>query len=190
MSDSPLEELEHHEHLEHATEAAHHDNPLISRVTMTIAVLAVAAAISASLETSESDAAIAAKNDAVLSQDRATDQWGFANSKSLRRKVFEIAADQAPAAKTGLYAKQAVHEGVDEQKAASNARDFEKETAGDLARSEVHERRHNRLTVGSTLLHMAIAIATLAIILARRWPWIAAVVLSVAGVTVDVWAYL
>jgi len=189
MSDSPLEELELHEHAEHAIEAAHENSPLVSQVTMTIAVLAVAAAISASLETSESDAAIQAKNDAVLSQDRATDQWGFANSKSLRRKVYEIAGDQS-AAKAAYYAKQVAHETADEQKATAKARGFEKETAGDLERSESHEQRHGRLTVGSTLLHMSIAIATLAIILTRRWPWIAAIALSVAGIAVDVWAYL
>ena len=189
MSDSPLEELEHREHIEHAEEAAHANSPLVSQVTMTIAVLAVAAAISASLETSESDAAISAKNDAVLAQDRATDQWGFANSKSLRKKVFEIAGDQAPA-KAPFYAKQASHEGADEQKATAKARGFEQETAAALERSEGHERRHDRLTVGSTLLHMAIAIATLSIILTRRWPWLLAIALSVGGALVDVWAYL
>src|SRR5271165_4750427 len=112
MSDSPLEELEHHEHAEHAEHAAHAHNPLISQVTFTIAVLAVVAAITASLETTESDAAIAAKNDAVLAQDQATDQWGFANSKSLRKKVYEIAAD-AGGAKAAAYAKSATKEGVD-----------------------------------------------------------------------------
>jgi len=189
MTDSPLEELEHQEHVEHAEEAAHAQNPLISRVTMTIAVLAVAAAISASLETSESDSAIAAKNDAVLAQDRATDQWGFANSKSLRRKVYELASDQG-SAKAALYSQQAAHEAQDEKAAAANAKKLEQATDADLETSERHDRRHGRLTVGSTLLHMAIAIATLAIILTRRWPWLTAIALACAGAAVDVWAYL
>ena len=89
MSDSPLEELEHHEHAEHAAHAAESGDKLISQVTFTIAVLAVVAAISASLETTESDAAIGAKNDAVLAQDQATTNWGLANSKNVRAKVYE-----------------------------------------------------------------------------------------------------
>jgi hypothetical protein len=93
VSDSPLEEFEHREHVEHAEHAHHSGDPLISQVTFTIAVLAVVAAISASLETTESDAAIGAKNDAVLAQDQATDQWGLANSKSLREKLYQIAAE-------------------------------------------------------------------------------------------------
>jgi|SRR5580658_395627 hypothetical protein len=189
MTDSPLEELEHHEHLEHAEHAALSHDPLILQVTFTIAVLAVAAAIAASLETTESDAAIVSKNDAVLVQDQATDQWGFANSKSLRKKVFEIAADSG-GAKTDAYTKSAKHEGEDEETAKAAAKGLETRRDAYLEQAERHERRHSRLTVASTLLHMAIAIATLAILLHRRWPWIAAILLSLVGAAIGVWAYL
>jgi hypothetical protein len=189
MSDSPLEELEHHEHAEHAAHAHESGDPLISQVTFTIAVLAVVAAIAASLETTESDKAIAGKNDAVLAQDKATDLWGFANSKSLRKKVYDIAADAGGPRAAG-YAKSSAHEAIDEAKAQADAKALEKERDAALERSEAHEVRHGRLTVASTLLHMAIAIATLAIILGRRWPWIAALALSAAGVAAGAWAYL
>jgi hypothetical protein len=189
MSDSPLEELEHHEHAEHAHHAAESGDSLILQVTFTIAVLAVAAAISASLETTESDAAIVAKNDAVLAQDQATDQWGFANSKSLRKKVFEIAAD-AGGPKAAAYTKSAAHEDVDQAKATAVAKSFEAKRDTALEVADRHEVRHGRLTVGSTLLHMSIAIATLAILLHRRWPWFTAIALSAVGVAVSVWAFL
>jgi hypothetical protein len=189
MTDSPLEEMEHREHAEHAAEAAESGDPLIGRVTFTIAVLAVAAAIAASLETTESDSAIVAKNDAVLAQDQATDQWGFANSKSLRKKVFEIAADAGGDRAAG-YVKSAAHEGADEAAARSGAKAYEAKRDAALERAEVYERRHGRLTVSSTLLHMAIAIATLSILLRRRWPWFTALLLSAAGVVVGAWAFL
>jgi hypothetical protein len=189
MSDSPLEELEHHEHAEHAVEAAESGDSLISQVTFTIAVLAVVAAISASLETTESDAALTAKNDAVLAQDQATDQWGFANSKSLRKNIYAIAAD-TPGPKAAAYAKSVAKEAAGEDKAKLDAQALETKREHFLQAGEVHEVRHGRLTVASTLLHMAIAIATLAIILRRRWPWLAALALSVGGLAVGAWAYL
>jgi hypothetical protein len=189
MSDSPLEELENREDTEHAAHAAEDKDPLLQQVTFTIAVLAVAAAIAASLETSEGDAAIGAKNDAVLVQDQATDQWSFANSKSLRKKIFEIAGD-SNAAKAPTYAKSAAKESVDEDKARDTAKGFETRRDAYLAEGERHEQRHGRLTVASTLLHMSIAIATLAIILHKRWPWLTALALSGAGVLVCAWAYL
>ena len=189
MTDSPLEELEGHEHAEHAREAAESRDPLISQVTFTIAVLAVAAAISASLETTESDSAIVAKNEAVLYQDQATDHWSFANSKSLRRKLYEIAADQG-GARAPAYAKSALREAGDEARAQALAKADEAKRDAALDRGDVLEKRHGRLTVASTLLHMAIAIATLAILLRRRWPWIAALALSAGGVVAAAWAYL
>jgi hypothetical protein len=188
-SDSPLEELEAHEHAEHAEHAAHSGDHLISMVTFTIAVLAVLAAISASLETTESDAALAAKNDAVLAQNRATDQWNFFEAKSLKKNLYELAADQG-GAKAAAYAKTAAKNGDDQKdiQAQALAREAERDKA--QTRAELHEVRHGRLTIGSTLLHMAIAIATLAIILHRRWPWIAALGLSAGGLAAAVWAYL
>ncbi|HTX48105.1 MAG TPA: DUF4337 family protein [Caulobacteraceae bacterium] len=189
MTDSPLEELEHREHAEHATEAAETHNPLISQVTFTIAVLAVMAAIAASLETTESDRALPRKNDAVLAQDQATDQWGFANSKSLRGKVYEIAAD-GNEGKAAAYLKAAAHELTDEKSAQTQAQTLQAKVSEDLEQSEQFETRHGRLTVASTLLHMAIAIATLAIILGRRWPWFTALGLSALGLAVGAWAYL
>jgi hypothetical protein len=189
MSDSPLEELETHEHAEHAEHAAMSGDSLISQVTFTIAVLAVVAAVAASLETTESDAAINAKNDAVLVQDQATDQWGFANSKSLRKNIYLIAAD-AGGAKGAAYAKSAAKESADSDKAKAGAQALEARRETYLQAGERHEVRHGRLTVASTLLHMAIAIATLAIILHRRWPWFTALALSAAGLAVGAWAYL
>jgi hypothetical protein len=189
MTDSPLEELEHHEHAEHAREAAESGDSLISQVTFTIAVLAVVAAIAASLETTESDAALTAKNDAVLAQDQATDQWGFANSKALRKNIYAIAAD-TPGPKAAGYAKSVARESAGEDKAKVDAQAFEARRERFLQEGEAHEGRHARLTVSSTLLHMAIAIATLAIILRRRWPWLAALVLSAGGLAVAAWAYL
>jgi hypothetical protein len=189
MTDSPLEELEGHEHAEHAREAAESGDSLISQVTFTIAVLAVAAAISASLETTESDHAIVAKNEAVLYQDQATDHWSFANSKSLRKKLYELAGDQG-GAKAADYAKSAQHEGKDEAVAQALAKADEAKRDAVLEHADVLETRHGRLTVASTLLHMAIAIATLAILLRRRWPWLAALALSAGGIVAAVWAYL
>ena len=188
-SDSPLEELEHHEHLEHAEHAAHSGDKLISNVTFTIAVLAVLAAIAASLETTASDAAIVAKNDAVLAQDQATDAWNLFEAKSLKKNIYQVAAAQG-GPKAAEFAKKAAEEGQGGQPFQDKAQGYEAKRDKALESAEVSEARHSRLTVASTLLHMAIAIATLSIILHRRWPWFTALALSAAGLAAGAWAYL
>ena len=233
-SDSPLEEMEHREHLEHALEALEGGDKLVSQVTMTIAVLAVMAAIAASLETTESDAAIAAKNDAVLDQNRASDTWAEFQAESLKKNFLTVAASQG-GPKAAEFAQQAADKAKQQaslkpeaqafeakstkknlytlfrDQGGPKAADYDKEVAKNVAdqaklmkkakafeaardaaseQAEVHERRHGRLTIASTLLHMAIAIATLAIILKRRWPWMLALALSAGGLAAGAWAYL
>ncbi len=189
MSDSPLEELEHHEHAEHAQHAAHAHDPLISQVTFTIAVLAVVAAIAASLETTESDQAIVSKNDAVLAQNQASDTWAQYQAEGLKKNLYQIAADtQGP--KTAAYAAKAAEEAAKGPSLSKKAIGLEEAVKQHLEQADVHERRHGRLTIASTLLHMAIAIATLAIILHKRWPWLTALGLSAVGAVLGLWAYL
>lgn len=189
MTDSPLEEIEAQDRAKDAHEASESANPLVSRVTLTIAVLAVAAAVVASLETTEGDKTIVSKNDAVLEQNRATDQWNLYESKSLKKSIYGLAAEQG-GPKAAEYAKASAKNGADQDniRIEAKAHETKRDSFGEIA--EVHERRHGRLTIASTLLHMAIAIATLAILLGRPWPWIASIALTAVGLGIAAWAYL
>jgi len=70
------------------------------------------------------------------------------------------------------------------------AKALEKERDTHLKRADVAEGRHHRLTMSATLLHMGIAIATIAIIAGRRWPWLASLALGAVGSAIAIWAYL
>ena len=189
MSDSPLEELEAHEHAEHAEHAAHGGNKLIAWVSMTIAVLAVLSAVVGSLETLASGQALAEKNEAVLAQSKASDSWAFYQAKSLKKHLYGIAADQG-GPKADKYRKTQAENAADEEKIQDEAKALEKERDAHLKLGETAEGRHHRLTVAATLLHMGIAISTIAIIASRRWPWLASLVLGAAGSAIALWAYL
>src|SRR6201992_1179396 len=84
--------LEEHEHAEHAEPAAHARDPFISKVSITVAVLAVLAATAGSLETVEGGRAITESSEAVLAQDKATDAWNEYQADSLKRHMYEIAS--------------------------------------------------------------------------------------------------
>src|SRR5215468_3111120 len=95
MSHNPA--LEAHESREHAEHAAHEGDPFISRLSITIAMLAVLAAIVTSLETVESGRAITTSSESVLAQDQATEAWNEYQADSLKRHMLEIAANQGGA---------------------------------------------------------------------------------------------
>src|SRR5471032_1243134 len=85
--------LDAHEHTEHAQHAAHSGDPFISRIAISVAVLAVLAAVSGSLETVEGGRALNSTSEAVLAQDRATDAWSEYQADSLKKHLYGIAAD-------------------------------------------------------------------------------------------------
>ncbi len=189
MSDSPLEELENREHVEHAEHAAHGGNKLIAWVSLTIAVLAVLSALVGSLETIASGRALGQKNEAVLAQMRASDQWNFYQAKSLKKHIYTVGAG-AGGPNAAKYAAIAKGDGADEDKIQADARRFESERDERLKESEAAEGQHHILTIAATLMHMGIAISTVAIITGNRWPWLASLALGALGAVAAVAAYL
>jgi hypothetical protein len=187
MSESPVEHFEHTEHAEHAALLG---DPFLTQVAVTIAILAVIAATVGSLETLETAAAIGDKNAAVLVQNKATDTWNFYQAKSIKKNLYAIAAANG-GPKADDFKKQAERNGADEQGLFAKGQALEHQTEEKLRDSERHENRHHILTVAVTLLHVAIAIATIAIIVrGQRWPWYAALALGAIGATGAAYAYI
>lgn len=186
MSDPALEA---HEQREHAEEAAREGDPFISRVSITVAFLAVAAATVGSLETVEGGRAITASSEAVLAQDKATDDWNEYQADSLKRHIYGIAADQG-----GPHAddyRKTVKEQSEKQKdVRARALGDEAERNSLRTESAAHEERHHWLTGAATLLEIGIAMSTVTIITRRRPLWFGALLLGAAGLGLFAYAYL
>ena len=189
MDDSPAEHMEHAEHAEHAV---HSGDPTLVKVSVTIAILAVVAATIGSFETVESGRAITDKNESVPLQNKASDSWTFFQAQSIKKNMYELAAagqaDAGRQADLSRKAQQYDHDSVDVK---VRAEDYEKERDAKAAESTAHESRHHVLTAAVTLLHVSIAIATIAIILrGRRWPWYASIALGAVGSAMAAFAYV
>lgn len=181
--------LEAHEHAEHAEHAAHEHDPFISRVSITIAVLAVLAATVGSLETIEAGGAITASSEAVLSQDKATDQWGEYQADSLKKHLYGLAAD-AGGPKAAKYADTAKEQVTKQAEIKKQATEDETERDKLLAASRMHEHRHHWLTAAATLLEIGIAVCTVAIITRRKAFWLGSIGLGLGGLALFGAAYL
>ena len=180
---------DHLEHAEHAGHAAAEGNTFLITVSATIAALAVAAAIVASLEAIETSETIGEKNTAVLMQSQASDQWAFFQAKSLKHKMVDLAISGGN--KNAELPKEAARYGVENEEIEKKARELEHQRDEALAVAKKHEKRHHGLTIAATLLHVAIATCTLAIITkGQRWPWHAALILAGFGVLKAASVYL
>ncbi|HEV2560986.1 MAG TPA: DUF4337 family protein [Rhizomicrobium sp.] len=184
--DAPLEA---HEHTEHAQHAAHAGDPLISKIAISVAALAVLAAMAGSLETVEGGRALNSTSEAVLAQDRATDAWDEFQADSLKKHLYGIAADTGgPNAER--YRKVAKEYTDTQVKIKKDAAADEKDRDRLLAESAVHEERHHWLTGSATLFEIGIAMSTVAIITRRHWLWFAATGFGALGLILLGTAYL
>jgi hypothetical protein len=178
MSHDPA--LDAHEQHEHAEHAAHERDPFISRVSITVALLAVLAAVVTSLETVESGRAITTSSESVLAQDKATDAWNEYQADSLKRHMLEIASDQGGSS-AARYDKQSADQAVKQKSARQQALRDEAERDRLVTESAEHEQREHWLTGAATLLEIGIAMSTVTIITRRRPLWLAALGFGAVG---------
>ncbi len=181
--------LSAHEHREHAEHAAHEGDPFVSRVSITIAVLAVLAATVGSLETVESSGAVVSSSEAVLEQNKATDAWGFYQARSFKKNLYQLAADQG-GTRAEAYKKTAAENGAEQAQIMAEAKRAEAARDDKLSESRIHEHRHHWLTGAATLLEVAIAICTVAIVTKRRPFWLGSLGLGALGLVALACAYL
>jgi len=180
--DAPLEAQEHTEHAEHA---AHARDPFISKVSITVAILAVLAATAGSLETVEGGRAITESSEAALAQDQATDAWNEYQADSLKRHMYDIAAENGL---THFKDDSAAERGA-QAKARTKAGEAEKERDIRRLESARHESRHHWLTGAATLIEIGIALSTVAIITRRKSFWLSAMGLGATGMALFAIAY-
>ena len=180
--------LDAHEHAEHAEHAAHSGDGFLRRVSITIAILAVGSAAISSLETNESASAIAASAEAVLHQDRATDQWSFFQAKAIKSDMYSIAADRG-GPKAAFYSLEAKRHKDDQAAAQAQAESETRKSEESVSEQRLHERRHHAIGLAETLSHVAIAVATISIITRQRWPWLGSIGLGVLAAAATLLAY-
>lgn len=183
MSDSPPAQ-EYLETAEKAVEEAVHKGLQAATVPMSIAVMAVIAAVLGSLETTAASTAVLARSDAAVKQGQASDLWGYYQAKSIKKNMYEIAAEQS-ADRTALAAKTDKLGGEQaDLKAQAEAK--EKDVEVQVAKSDAAMERHHRLTVATSLVHLAIALASISLVVGRRWLWFGSLACVAAGIVVGV----
>jgi xanthine/uracil permease len=183
------EHMEFNEHREHAVHAAEAHDPLITRVSITIAVLAVVTAIVSSVESLGSTRAILESNKATLAQAKASDMWSFYQAKGIKRRIDEQSA-QAGGPGGDKFLAKANLAGKEQLDIQRQARGFETERDRAQKAAELNEARHPRLTLAAAVLQISIAVSTVAIVTRRRWPWLLAMASGAAGALLAASAFL
>jgi hypothetical protein len=192
MSDE-LQEL--HENAEHARE-----HPDMAPVSLTMAVLAVLVATVSLLGHRTHTEEIILKNEEVLLQNKASDQWAYYQAKNIRRHNDELFADlsalvttkdtEAATKLAAKYRSEADRYKDEQKELDAKARELENE--GKLTRQEGDHTRNkaDRFDLAEVFLEIALVVTSITLLSGRRIFWHLGMLTAVAGVLIAASAWM
>ncbi len=148
-------------------------------LALTTALIAVVAAVISLVSGYYADRALLEKNNAVLLQSKASDQWSYYQAKGVKKNLAEgfagLSNDEKQKKEAERYGGQ-----QEEIKAKAEELEHQVQEANDLS-SELFE-KHHRSAMGVTFLQIAIALSAMSALLGRKSFWVFSVVTCVVGI--------
>lgn len=188
MPEDEFETTEFKEKLEEATEraveAAEHRAMWVVALSFSTAIIAVFAAI-ASLESGTySNEALMQKNEALLSQAKASDQWAYYQAKGIKGVIYTTQALAAKTSNPELAAqaqKEAERYSADQKGISEEAKKFEEEVKTQNEESNKKLEHHHRFSYAVTMFQVSIALSAVAALSRQKIVWIFGLVISGLG---------
>jgi len=151
------------------------------RIAVTVGILAAFTSFS-TLEAERTVAqALLEKNDAVLAQSRASDEWAYRQAKSIKLHLQELSPSPPP---DTAQLRADIASSEERARAAEQERD----EAGRRS-AEVFE-SHHRFARATNLLQIAIVLETVSAVLGFRTLWAAGMLVGGVGVSVLAYAWM
>jgi hypothetical protein len=179
-----MEVNEAHELQEHAEHSAH--EPTMRPVAFTMSVLAVLVAIATVL-------GHRTHTEAVLEQNKATDQWNEYQAKKIRQYNTNLVADLMGVVSLGDKDKAAKLEKAyaDHQAKWNEDLKQEQERAAELEKGvALAERRADRFDLGEALLEIGLVVTSVTLLTRGRIYWYFGMAFAAAGIVSAITAFL
>jgi hypothetical protein len=154
------------------------------QLSLSTAIIAVFAAVASLQSGANSNDAILEKNEAVLNQSKASDQWAYYQSKGVKASLAaaraELTADSKPeiSAKAGNEAERYKKE---QDEIEHGARELEAKVRESNEKAERFLERHHRFALSVTLFQIAIALCAIAALTKRKALWFVGLAASAVG---------
>ena len=185
MPEENLETRELKEQLDELRERAEEGGPRAAwtlQLSLSTALLAVFAAISSLQSGAAESAALLAKNESILAQAKASDQWGYFQAKTIKATLYEVQLESTtnPETAARFRAKKETYD-RERSEVEKEARAFEAEVVKTDKQSEEAFHRHHRFALAVTVFQVSIALAAIAALTRRKPLWWASLAIGGAG---------
>lgn len=143
---------------------------LAQKIALMTAILATVGAVVSYQSGSAQNEAMFLKNQSILKQAEASDQWAFYQAKSVKSHIDDAAAALAtdPETKSRFLADKA-KEDKEKVEIQTEAQKLQEESRKLGRESEAKLRPHERLALALSALQIAIALAAITVLTKRRW---------------------
>ena len=147
-------------------------------LALTTAIIAVIAAIASLLSGSYANEALLQKNDAVLNQNKASDQWNYYQSKGIKKNLAESFYEQN---KTDTLKGEISKYSKEQKDIQVQAQNYEKQVNEANQKSGALFEKHHQEALAVTFFQIAIALAAMSALLKRKSFWIFSILLALIG---------
>ncbi len=148
-------------------------------LAITTAIIAVLAAVASLQSGTFANESLLAKNDAILSQSKASDQWNYYQAKGIKKNLAEYIYGQT----NDIKLKQDVDRYAKEQlNIQKQAEDLQKQVEQDNVKSEKLFEKHHKTAFAVTLFQIAITLSAITALLKRKSLWYLSILLTGAGI--------
>jgi Domain of unknown function (DUF4337) len=185
MSEEPIETHELREQLEEAKEHAEHGEHAGQRWTLYLslstAIIAVFAAVTALQSSANESHALLEKNEAILAQAKASDQWAYFQAKGTKAVVYEAQAEVASPEVAARFREARTRYKQEQDEIEKEARALELEVKRHDEAGEEYFHHHHRFALAVTIFQVSIALAAIAALTKRRPLWYVSMLVGASG---------
>lgn len=190
MPEESIETHELREQLEEASEhahggGAHGEGPRWTLyLSLSTAIIAVFAAVGA-LESSHYEShALLAKNDAILAQAKATDQWAWFQAKGVKGSMYEAQAEAAAGNEAVVKRLEGQRDKYkkEQDEIQKKAEELEQDVKNKGDEGERFFETHHQFALAVTIFQVSIALSAIAALTKRRPLWFVSMAVGACGV--------
>lgn len=154
------------------------------QLSLSTAIVAVMAAIASLQAGSLANQAMLVKNEAVLNQARASDQWAYYQAKGLKGIIYQVQAEtlrgKSPLA--DKYAAEATRYKNEQNEIKAKGDEIETQVKESNEQAEHFLHHHHQFALAVTLFQVSIALAAIASLTRRKPMWYLGLILAMGGI--------
>lgn len=148
-------------------------------LAISTALIAVIAAIASLASGTYSNQAVLEKNNAVLFQSKASDQWNYYQAKGIKKNVSDAFSQQFS---SPSFKAQSDKYAAEQKDILAQAQSFEKQVEEADKASEHSLEKHHKLAFAVTFFQIAIALAAMSSLMRRRSFFVLSLLAAAGGI--------